>query len=134
VARELRGVRLRVGLAAGEAVFLVGKEDHADRAPRVRRHRNDLPRRLDRDAAARAVVDGSCAEVPGIEVRPEEHDLVGLLAADDLAHDVAEGASGFFPHVSLEAHSHGRRGGEGASKLGVGNRERRRGIRALPRT
>ena len=107
VRRELRGVSLGVGLAALQAVLLVGEEDDADGAPRLLRHEADLPRGLDDDAAARRVVDRAGAEVPRVEVRAEQDDLLRPLAAGDLADDVGRLGVRQRPAPEREAHAHG---------------------------
>src|SRR5207302_195139 len=81
VLRQLRLVRRRVTLAAGEPVLLVHEEDDAHRASRRRLEHGDQPARLHRHRNTRAVVVGAGGQVPGIEVRAQQHHLFGPLAA-----------------------------------------------------
>ena len=72
---ELVPVRAHVAERAEESRLLAREEDEADRALRPRA-RGDRPRHVDDERAVDAVVEGPGAEVPRVEVRAEEHDLV----------------------------------------------------------
>ena len=114
-------------LAAGEAVLLVREEHDAHRAARVPRQRGDLTRRLDDDAAPGAVVDGAAAEVPGVEVRAEDHDLSGRFPSRYLADHV--GRFGVRPRAARRARCARARGRPPRAGARAG---RRRESRARP--
>ena len=79
-------------------------------------------------AHAGAVVHGPRAEVPRVEVRADQHDLAGPLAAGHLADHV--GALGVGQGVGGERQVHAHRlplGEDAVERLRVGDRERRGG-------
>ena len=81
-------VLVEVGAAAAQSVLLVHEQHGADGALRLQVHVVHQAHRLHHHGHARAVVDRAGAEVPGVEVRADEDDLIGLLAAAELRHDV----------------------------------------------
>src|SRR5687767_4161560 len=96
VRRLLRGHRVvriaevlaHVGARAPEPLLFPAPEGDPDRPSRLRPDRLQDPHRLEHDGDARRVVARVRARVPGIEVRPDHHDLVPEVAAGDLADEV----------------------------------------------
>ena len=86
---ELRSLRDRPG--AGEAVFLVGPQHDANRAPRLQLQSPEHGQSLHRGHAAGAVVLRALSYIPGIDVSADQHDLLGLLSPDDLTDHVGRG-------------------------------------------
>ena len=82
-------MRLDVGARSEEALFLAAPERQANGSIELEVQRLEDAHHLDHHRAAGAVVGRAGARVPGIEVRPDHHDLVLASAARDLADDVA---------------------------------------------
>ena len=119
-----RGVPGGVALPARQAALLVRVEDDADRPPGPAGALGDESRRLDRDRAAGAVVDGARPEVPRVEVARDDDDLVRLLAPRHLADHVRRGRrAGAAGSRGRASPSRGR--GRGAARGGRHRRSRR---------
>ena len=86
--RDLVRVFLRVGLPAAQAIFFIHPGDDTDRAPRMQAELLDKIRHLHRDGHARSIVDRAGAEIPGIEMPGNDDDLLGMLAAFQVADNV----------------------------------------------
>ena len=81
-------VRIAVRVPAAHAVFFVGPANGADGATRREAEFLEQADRLPGDDHATGVVHGALANVPRVDVAAHHHDLVGLLAAPQLAHHV----------------------------------------------
>ena len=130
VQRDLVGVRGGVALRAGQAVLLVGERHHPDRARRRARQVADQLAGGHGDADAGAVVDRAGAEVPGIQVPPDQHDFFRSLAARDLADHVVRGRGAVPADVERDAHADRLAQCQQAGELvGIGDGQCRRGDR-----
>src|SRR5690606_23166638 len=122
-------VALRVLARADQALLLVGEGDHADAALRAPLQLADEVAGRHGDAHARGVVDRAGAQVPGVQVRGDHHELVAATTTGDLADHVLRGV---FP---VEAHVQGQLHGDRAALqqpvelVGVGQRQGGRGDR-----
>jgi hypothetical protein len=129
VAVELRAVSVPVGFPSPLSVLLVGEQHDPDRPAGRSRESRDRARRFADDPDARGVVDRPRSQVPRIEMRAEQDDLVGPLRPADLPDDVRAG------HVRLGAASEGEthrdrpRAGQPLEQVRVGRGERGGGER-----
>ena len=96
---------IAIAVAAAHAVLFVREQHHAHGALRADVQLLHQARRFPRHHAADAVVRRARARIPRIEVAADEHDLLGLLAALDLADDVEGFDVGIELRLHLEAHA-----------------------------
>src|SRR5690606_30543246 len=91
--RDLVLVRFAVGVAAPDALFLVGPGDDAHGVARAlfARQVGDEFAGRHGDGNAGAVVNGTGAQVPGIQVAADQYHLARVLAAGDFGDDVLAG-------------------------------------------
>ena len=108
VLAQVAHVLLRVGIAAMQALLLVGERDHADRAGRSLRLRQRAYQVAGghRDRNAGTIVDRAGAKVPRIQVAPDHHHLVRLRAPGDLADHVLRGVRAVPAAVEVERDLH----------------------------
>ena len=103
---QLRGPLLGVLRRADEAGLLgVPEREHdaAARPPALARERPEGPRQLEDRGPRAARIDA--AEGPGVVVRAEEHEAIGLFAATDAPEHVVDGPqTGVHRDVQLDAH------------------------------
>ena len=127
-------MRADVGERAPQARLLAGVEDEADGAARADAALGEgaeEARGVEDERDVAAVVERAAAEVPAVEVRAEDDDLVGLVAAAHLGDDVARGHARRGVGGDGEAHAHLDAGGEQARQtqaafaLDEGGRRRR---------
>ncbi len=102
--RELGLVRIAVGVSAAQSVLLVHEEHRAQRSGRLEPERADEAHRLEDFRATRAVVVSSLTDVPVVEVRADEHDLVGAALASDLPDDVVRRHVRILAAIEPETH------------------------------
>src|SRR5580692_3637164 len=78
----------RISTRAQQPLFLAREQDEADRA--LRRHAGsfDRPKRIDDQSGIAPVVQSSGAKLPGVEVRPQNDELLRLLAATKFSYDI----------------------------------------------
>ena len=127
---ELGGVSRGIGLAPREAV-----SPRWRRGPRVRSGAGALGSAPICRAASMTipqparVVERAGTEVPGVQVRAEQHDLLGRLAARDLPDHVGRLRVGQRAAGQREAHAHRPAPRQPRQQAGVGRRERGGGDR-----
>ena len=119
--RHLVLVLLDIGQGAVTALFFAGEQDEANGALRRGAFRQDAGRFQDH-AGAGAVVQGALAQVPGIQVGAEDHELVRLLGAADFAHgveDLDRPGNELVADLQLDARRRRRRPARQAAEHGV---------------
>ena len=119
MAGQLLGVRLGVGLATLRAFFFGGEEHRADRAARDQAQAPQRRQRLHDDRAAGAVVLRPFADVPRIDVRADDDDLVGQLAAAQLGEHIEGWRVGARAVFQNQVHRDRAARGEAGQQLGV---------------
>ena len=123
-----------VGCRAAQSVLLVRPQHDAHRAPRTKPQLHHQPHGFPRDDASHAIVRRARADVPRIEMPAEQHDLVRLLASDDLADDVGRLDVGLATPFEQKPQTHAAAGAsETHEAVGVlGCESRQRESRSLP--
>src|SRR5208283_554188 len=81
-------MRPRIRSRAEQAFLFAGKKNKADGTARLQSGGPDRPQRVHDQSGIAAVVERSSAEFPRIQVRTEDNELVGLLAAFDFTDHV----------------------------------------------
>ncbi len=81
--RHLCLVRFDVLARADQALLLAGKQDEADRALGLQAELLERARGFQHYHRPRAIIGGASAQVPGVQMRAENHHLAGPLAAGD---------------------------------------------------
>ncbi len=105
---ELGRVRARVRRRAELPLLFAAPQREPDRPPRRLSQRRDRAGRLEHHRDAGGVVLRAGSEVPGVEVRADDHPLVGTIAARDVGdHVVDRGGARRDPVDQLERHPHG---------------------------
>ena len=130
---QLGPVGIPVAQAAPQAVLLVGPQHHADGALGLQAQGLDQAGGFHGEDDASAVILGALAHIPAVQVAAEDDDLLGLLAAAELAHHVGGGGvrQGLSAHLQAQADalapvlhavqlSGGLDGDGGGGDLGVG--------------
>src|SRR5690348_7493069 len=85
---QLSLVREDVLLRAEEALLLAAEQHEPDSSLRAHARRFENARRLEHGDGTGAVVGPASGEIPRIEMRPEDHDFAGALAAANLTDGV----------------------------------------------
>src|SRR5208282_2573376 len=85
---HFRAMRLHISPGALQALLFAAKQNEADGAAREQAAGLDGAGRFDDHRSVAAVVQRAGAEFPGIEMRTEDYDFVGLFVAADFADHV----------------------------------------------
>jgi len=123
---HILGVRFGIGLAAVQALLLVGEGDHTDGALRRLLEQADQVARSHGDAHARAVIDRAGAQVPRIQVTTDHHHFLRQAAAGDLADHVVRGRRTIPATVQRHLHRGAATGQQARQLVGIGHRQCRR--------
>ncbi len=85
---QLRLVLLDVSKRAVEALLFAGEQHETNRAPRLHSRTDNRIGGSEHAGRARAIVSTSFGEIPGVEVRANDENLLGIFAAADFADHV----------------------------------------------
>ena len=119
VVREVVGVFGSVGSAAGASGFFVHPGDHAQGAGGAQVKALENFRGLHGHDHAGSVIDGSGAEVPGIQMAGDDDDLLGMLGAFEVGDDVVAGFVRELLRSQREMHADFALGSEVGDEVGV---------------
>src|SRR5271155_2787221 len=116
---EVVGIFGGVSPAAGASGLFVHPGDDTQGARRTQVKALQDFRGLHGDDDAGSIVDGTGAEVPGIEVSGDNHDLLGMLGAFEIGDDVVTGFVGKFLRRECEVHAHFALGRKVDDEVGI---------------
>ncbi|KAG1390480.1 hypothetical protein G6F59_015187 [Rhizopus arrhizus] len=117
------GVRFGVGLAAVQALFLVGEGDHANGPLRRLLELADQVAGRHGDAHACAVIDRAGAQVPRIQMTANHHHFLRQAAAGDLADHVVRGGRAIPAAIQRHLHRGAATGQQARQLIGIGHRQ-----------
>src|SRR5580698_2607950 len=119
VAREIAGVFGSVGFAAGASGFFVHPGNYTEGAGGAQVKALENFGGLHGHDYAGSVVDGAGAEVPGIEMAGDDHDLFGMFGTFEVSDNVVAGFIGKLLGCQSEMHADLAFGGEMDDQVGV---------------
>ncbi len=85
---QLRAMRLHVAPGAELALFVATEQHEADRTPRAKPGEMNDACGFDHQCGVAAGVQRALAQIPGIQMRAQDDEFVGLFAPADLRNDV----------------------------------------------
>src|SRR5215472_14878204 len=88
-------MRLNISLRTQTALFLAREQDEANRSVRPEMQRLECAGCFEDGDDASAIVSSPGAKIPGVEVRADDDELVGVNGSGNLSDDVGHFARGF---------------------------------------